>query len=338
MTKAFALASRFVRGIALAALAAGLFVLPTLPAQAQNSQANAPDRCFAKIRDKGLQWDPVNAGATVWQDPNIRHLCLSTPAVDYPIDCFSAGIRQGMQWPEALATCSFNASGCAYQSALQYGVSFAADGSYQGVSSRAWDSIIRHCNFGEALNLFVDSDTTNQAPGPMLGVCSMMFDKTTGVFNNGLTQNDIVRMCSESQFTQSPHVCIYEAQEILLAASRLQDPQGNVFAAATAMDWQRVFMKEQVVNLCANSLSSVTTDCLKSGLAQGRDLETVVDVCRAKEENFGRFPIDNSMAGKGLSTVQAMGYNCVTANAVDNQGNVDMDRGWRACANQPLFY
>ena len=102
----------------------------------ESARSRAPIECFEAQINKGMHWDPaigrctqaaldrrnggsgncmaaihrgiVNwGGGTVWNPDNAANLCGS-PEVDKdvaPASCFSAGIAQGLGWPESISIC-----------------------------------------------------------------------------------------------------------------------------------------------------------------------------------------------------------------------------------------
>ena len=346
MTLATGLVRLLGKMTALMAVAIGLTLLPTLPASAQNTQANAPQRCFAQIKNQGLQWDASNPNATAWVDANIASLCAGTPAATYPIDCFAAGIAQGLGWQQVAGLCQFNTSSCAYQSALRFQLLFRADGSYSGPDGTNWAAIIRHCAYGE--KLVADSKTADAlrdggGAGAFVGTCSQSAVKMT-LFNRPLDQNEITSLCATHEDTTEPTACVTSAANFVTAMARnkvniVHDARGLPVAFPTGSSADATNpMRNGIVSLCSVSLDATTTvTCFSQGVAHGFDFNTVVEVCRAKPETFSNIQF-GGQSTLDFSTVQAMGANCVTANSKNNDGiTIDLARGWSACRNQPLF-
>jgi hypothetical protein len=290
------------------------------------------------VKDNGLQWDPANPSAKVWVDSNISSLCAGTPAMRYPIDCFAAGIRQGLPWQASLGLCQYDPAGCTFQSALQFNLVLSADGSYSGPDGSQWDAIIRHCAFGEQLVAI----SSGVSPGIFLGECSKSASETFW-FSSKLDQNEVTSLCSMIEATKAPASCIGEVvskvQNQDALRNGLRDSNGNPIAFPSAtINGGPDYARSMTVSLCSASLDAETTaNCFQAGVTYGYDLGTVVEVCRAKPENFANIQLGNPSLLPS-STLRAMGNNCVTRNSINNDGSVDLARGWNACVNQPLFY
>lgn len=105
MLERFTPVFRLGRVLAVIGVMLGFLVPLSSTAQAQGAPQ---DRCFQIIERQGLQWDPRNKNATKWVSSNIVSLCQQTPAADYPIDCFRATIRQGLDYQHGMNLCRFD--------------------------------------------------------------------------------------------------------------------------------------------------------------------------------------------------------------------------------------
>ncbi|WP_346909056.1 hypothetical protein [uncultured Roseibium sp.] len=316
---------------ALIAVMLGFLVLPSLSAQAQGAPA---ERCSQIIEQQGLQWDPRNPQATKWVYSNIRSLCQRTPAATYPIDCFRAAIRQGLDYQHGMNLCRFDRGGCVFKSAISFRLNFNPDGTYSGPTAGGWDTIIRHCAFGEQLRLGPNGDRPTVNGGGFSGTC-MKTLLNKAYFGVALNQDDVSRMCQFARDTGSPNDCALALEQNLRNYKGLRDRTGRFFGYTPG---DNDYLKQSVVRVCANALNEVTSNCVFRGLGNNFDLDTVVEVCRAKENilrNMGLVP--GTGRDHPLNALQAMGNNCVTRNSFDNAGSVNISNGWLRCRNQPLF-
>jgi hypothetical protein len=155
-------------GLAVIGVMLGFLVPLSSTAQAQGTPQ---DRCFQIIERQGLQWDPRNKNATKWVSSNIASLCQQTRAADYPIDCFRATIRQGLDYQHGMNLCRFDTGGCVFRSAISFRLNFNPDGTYSGPTAGGWDNIIRHCAYGEQLRPGSNANSANGNVAGFSGTC-----------------------------------------------------------------------------------------------------------------------------------------------------------------------
>jgi len=298
--------SRAIKSASFLALFFGMVISLIGFASTASAQEDNAAQCVSSIMNNGLQWDGSNAKATEWVLENAENLCRNTPAVDYPIACFSAAIKKGAPWSEAIKACTYNFESCVYQSASQDGLRFANN----SVNGYDFGASVGFCLFGE-------EQQTDLTARKVSGKCSQAGHQAA------LNQNEIADVCLSE-------VAVFAEEPIRCYQAMAGEPvfRGNYSAEQ---------VKADALALCRKSVNlDVTKSCFFQGVVLGFNKDDIFSVCSYDDATAASVSgIEENHNTWGA--VAAMRQSCIRNNAVDKTGKVDMANAWVTCMGQPLF-